>query len=89
MKRIISSVLVTALLVFLHSCRQQDEQDDGAMIDTRIMANNSLKSETSKESDTAQAIAPVKHPGNVKPETDPPPKDHDQWKVDHNLFNNP
>lgn len=83
MKRIISIVLVTTAIVFLSSCRQQDEQDEQAIIHTKVMKNNALKSETNKDTDTIQTpiVVPVKSPAIILPETDPPPKDRDQWRT--------
>nr|WP_199158668.1 hypothetical protein [Pedobacter sp. ASV2] len=79
MKKIISSILIIAGIVALHSCRQPDEDQ---VEDIQIQNYQSSMKGTTKDSDstnTTMLTEPSNH--EVTIDTDPPPKDGGQWKM--------
>jgi len=77
MKKIISSILFIVAIILVHSCRQQDDE---AITELQRMNEQVLPGFNYKSADTAEIIIPPVYPKTIYPGTDPPPKDHDQWR---------
>jgi hypothetical protein len=84
MKTIISSILIMAGIIFLHSCRQENEE---LGVDTQVQYSKSTDADVHRDSDTINTAA---YPGTFNTSedpddgttlTDPPPKDGDQWRI--------
>ncbi|WP_157885968.1 hypothetical protein [Chryseobacterium glaciei] len=77
MKTIISSILIIAGMITMHSCRQQDEEQE---MDLKIQDKEALSTETYKNSDSTEVNVRLENPIEGTIDTDPPPKDRDQWR---------
>jgi hypothetical protein len=78
MKTIISSILIIACIISLHSCREVDEQQD---FNLQQLTKIEAKTATLKEKDTAAASPIFETVPKDITDTDPPPKDGGQWKL--------
>jgi len=77
MKKIISSILFIVGFIITHSCRQQDDE---TITDLQRLNEQVLPGLNYKSTDTTEVIVPSIYPKTIDPVTDPPPKDHDQWR---------
>ncbi|QIH34471.1 hypothetical protein [Sphingobacterium sp. DR205] len=79
MKKIISIIPILAGIVFMNSCRQQEDEQyyDEQMNSTKIMGKEIKKHADSVQQTSFQSE--YDENGNII--TDPPPKNGGQWKI--------